>query len=76
MHRRKILYEFEHATSLQELAAKAEKRRADGWVPSTHPREAALQIAPHTLVIRYSQSFYRAEGKGATLTAPWVPASC
>jgi hypothetical protein len=76
MQRRKILYEFEHAPSLEELALKAERRRADGWIPSTQPREVAIQVAPHTLAIRFSQSFFRGEGQDATLTTPWVPAFC
>ena len=74
MERRKVSYEFEHAMSLEELAEKAGKREADGWLPSTQPREIAVQVAPHTLAIRFSQSFYRPEGAPASiLLAPWAP---
>lgn len=68
---RKIVYEFEHADSLERLRAKTVNRTRNGWMTSGDPRELAIQISEFSFGIRYCQTFYRYSDESIS-KEPWI----
>lgn len=68
-----IVYDFEHAETLEELRVKAALRLADGWLASAEPRMIEVRMTPGGTQRRYSQAFYRhvRENDPALTRTPW-----
>jgi hypothetical protein len=71
MKARKIVYEFEHAESLDELQPKIDARVRNGWKISGAPREVPVQTAEFNFSLRYCQTFYRYSEESIT-REPWI----
>lgn len=54
-----VQFEYEQAESEAELAAKAAKRTAEGWVASAQRCTVNRFMTPEGEVVRLSQSFHR-----------------
>lgn len=67
----KIVYEFEHAETIEALQAKTAVRTGRGWLASGNPRQIAVQMADATIAIRYCQTFCR-QSEESISREPWI----